>query len=180
MPKDEEDAQMRAQLALMELEQVEVDETGQIVDKQYEAHRLGVAGLTWRQIAKRLGYNNEAAAHRAVTTYLQSAAVLLSNQKKEEALNLSLTRLETLMHQHWQSALLGDDKAAGVVLKCITEINKILGLYEVKESSTVERFVVIQREAGSYEEQLKQIALAKQEPIALGSSSESITEENGS
>jgi hypothetical protein len=167
MPRDEEDAAMRAQLALMELEGTEVDEVGKIKDLPYEAHRLRASGMSFKQIARRLGYSSEQAAHRAYTMYLQQAAVLLSNQQKEEALNLNITRLETLMHQHWNSALLGDVQSAGVVLKCISELNKIMGLYEVTTEKTTERYVVIQRETSQYADQLKSIALGTSEPKAI-------------
>lgn len=132
-------------------------EAGEIVDKPYEAHQMRLAGHDWKTIANRLGY---ASAHGAMTAHkvwLQEAAVSLSRQRRDEALNLSLGRIEKLLSKHWEPALAGDVPSANVVLKCISEANKLQGLYEAPEQASTQQYVVIAADNTTYASQLQEI-----------------------
>jgi hypothetical protein len=141
----------------MELEHAEVDEQGEVIDKPYEAHRLRKSGMTWRVIAKRLGYSNETAAYRASQIYLQQYAMQMSKQRREEMFNLQMERLEELLHTHWQAALLGDIDSANFCLKALDQMNKLGALYEGEKSETVKQFIVIANDKQGYAAQLREL-----------------------
>jgi hypothetical protein len=170
MPKKDDDAQMRAQLALMELEQVEVDDQGNVKDKPYEAYRMRVAGVPNKQIAKRLGYPTEQAVSRAIMVYRQETAAMLDKAKRLDWLDLQVTRIETLMHPYWTPALLGDTDAATFCLRSIIELNKLLGLYEGESTTVSTKLVLVQQERGQYIDQLKEIALKSESKVIEGGS----------
>lgn len=158
MSRDHEDAAMRAQLAMLELDSGEVDELGQIKDKPAEVYRLRVGGVSFEQIAKRMGYQDARGAHQAYTIYLQQQRVRITAEKREELLDLQLSRIEALLKQNWSAAMLGDPVAASLVLRCITETAKLCGLYEPREEGHIRQYILINSDRGQYVDQLREIA----------------------
>ena len=151
---------MRAELALMELDQPELGEDGEIRDKHYWAFHLKKQGLTWEKVAQRLGYNSAQAAHRAAKIYQDEHAVRLSQQEQIEWLEMQLNRCETMIAQYWNAAQLGDTDAAQIVLRYMQEESKYARLYEEQSASNTTKYVVINTGRQQYAQELKEIALS--------------------
>ena len=82
------------------------------------------SGETYQAIAEVLGYADRSAARRTYIRALQRALV-------EDASEMRLVendRLDRLQLGHWEKALRGDEKAAGVVLKIMDRRAKLNGL----------------------------------------------------
>src|SRR4051794_27939328 len=70
----------------------------------YEAHRLRIRGLEWRDIAKRTGYASEASCRGAVDVYLQRAALEWSADRRSQALTESLAAYDHFITTWWDRA----------------------------------------------------------------------------
>jgi hypothetical protein len=113
-----------------------------VFDPAYEAHRLRMTGMPWREVAAKTGYRNDTDAMLAVRRYLTKAATELDAEQKREALRLQLDRYEAVLSAWWTAATVGsqarssagvpipgtvvlDDRAAAVVLKTLAQIDKL-------------------------------------------------------
>jgi len=135
------------------------DPDDETFDPRYEAHRLRLTGMPWKQVAARTGYMNETTCMLAVKGYLQSAALTLSNQQKAEALATEIARLDELQSAWWQSALLQDEKAANVVLKIIAQRSRLLGLeVDEKAEQTGNKTILVMGGTREYTKALKNLA----------------------
>lgn len=137
-------------------------------DPGAEEHRLRLLGKTWTQIANELGHASPALAQATRARFLERAGLALSREKRAEALNLEIERLDTIQASYWELAIAGaerfdglprtpDVKAAEVVLKIISQRSKLLGLEEADRSAQGPRTVVITGDAEQYVATLKQL-----------------------
>ena len=135
----------------------------EVFDPQWKAHQLRLAGKSWVEIAKETGYPSGPACQTSVTNYLQQAAVRTSAAKRQEALDLELERLDTLQAAYWDAALLGDDKSAQVILKCIALRCKVLGIEggEISELKGGSKTILVLSKEKTYAQTLKDIAAGK-------------------
>lgn len=161
--RDDEDAKMRAEMALLQLERPELDDDGQVRDKHYWSFHLKKQGLTWEEVAKRLGYSSAQAAHRAAKIYQDEHAVRLSSQEQLEWLEMQLNRCEAMIKQYWQAAQLGDTDAAQIVLRYMQEESKYARLYEEQSGTSTTKYVVINGGRQQYASELREIALSTKE-----------------
>lgn len=124
----------------------------------YEAHKLRMAGYSWAEVARMTGYQSAPAASTAVKVYLSGAATELSNQRRKDALDLELNRLDDLQASWWKAATHGDDKAANVVLKIIGQRARLLGLEEAtKDNQGGTRTILVMGSNNDYTKALKEI-----------------------
>lgn len=96
-------------------------------DKRRKAIALRLAGLPWDEIADQTGYATAGAACTAVTEALKK------NQRElgaaaEELRDAEVARLDRLMAAHWPKALKGDPRSSDIVLKCVAQRSKLLGV----------------------------------------------------
>lgn len=95
--------------------------------KRKKAIALRLAGMQWDDIAEQAGYASAGAACTAVTEALKK------NQRElgaaaAELRETEVARLDRLMAAHWPKALKGDPKSSEIVLKCIAQRSKLLGV----------------------------------------------------
>lgn len=136
-----------------------------IEDPAYEAHRLRLTGLPWREVAGLTGYASEVTAQMAVTGYLQRAALTHSADQARLALATELDRLDALQSRWWATALDGDVGAANVVLKIIAQRSRLLGLEDGdRRTGAATRTIVITGTTEDYVAQLQAIAEGNREP----------------
>jgi len=96
--------------------------------RRLRAVELRIAGYTFKQIAAALscGVDTAYEDYRAEMAHIAAAKTELA----EDALRLELQRLDTLQAAWWTTALSGTDPhAARVVLKCLDQRARLLGLY---------------------------------------------------
>lgn len=131
-------------------------------------HELKLRGMSWSDIARTCNHVDAAAAQVARSQYLQKASLALAKEKREEALQLELERLDALQAAYWQRATEGledpefpglpkipDAKAAEVVLKIIAQRVKLQGLDEADRSTAGPRTVVVTGNTDQYVATLK-------------------------
>ena len=94
------------------------------VEKQRQALELRMAGRTFAEIAKRLGYANHAGAIAAVQTALAKTLQPTGDQFRA----LTLERLTKVLQVHWSAMLERDEKSSALVLRTIGDIRELLGL----------------------------------------------------
>lgn len=121
----------------------------EVFDPAYEAHRRRVGGMSWREVAENTGYPSEDACRLGVQAYLSKAAAQLNREQQAERLAVELDRLDALQAGFWAAAMLGDEKAAMVVLNVIRTRAKLLGLETKDTEAAAVKTIVI---AGSQEE----------------------------
>lgn len=97
------------------------------------AASLRVAGYTYVEIAKALGYANQGGAWKAVQR-IRSAAVREAGQ---ELLGLELERLDTLQRANMTKALQGDAKATNTILRVMDQRARLAGLYDARTDALV-------------------------------------------
>ena len=93
------------------------------INREREIVEWRIEGLTWRQIAERVGMSPAGtlkAYNRAMVKTLKPAT--------DELRELELDRLDTLQQTYWQPAVAGNMRAADFILKVIDKRAKLLGL----------------------------------------------------
>jgi len=124
-------------------------------DPAYEAHMLRVSGLPWDEVAGATGYATPGAAARAVSSYLSKAAANQSSQHLQEALQTQVDRYEKVLSSWWTLGTTGkDEKAAGVVLRALERLDRLLKLTDADTVVTRET-LVISADRDEYIAQLK-------------------------
>jgi hypothetical protein len=88
---------------------------------------MRIAGFTWDQIARQLGYADKSAACRDVGRALERNQAELK-QTTDELRALEAARLDRLQVGLWPAAAQGEVKSAGVVLQIIAQRIKLLNL----------------------------------------------------
>lgn len=126
-------------------------------DPVYEAYKLRLTGLGWREIAEQTGYPNDAQCRVEVRRYLESAINTTLQENKQEALALEVARLDELQHAWWNAAMRLDDKAANIVLRTMAQRAKLKGL-ETDDPAGKNASKTILVMAKDYTKTLKQIA----------------------
>lgn len=147
-------------------------EDGQLVDKTaldglpveqaYAAHQLRMAGHDWVTIAEQVGYANAKTAEVCVRQYLQTASIELAHEKRLEALQLELGRIDALTAAYWPTALAGEVKHAEFVLKAIQTRARLLGFEELHQKTGQSTKTIVIAAGDSYASQLRQLVEGEQ------------------
>lgn len=162
MGRASDDAELAKSMAI-------IDERGvQVADRRHQAHSLRIAGVSWAKIAAQLGFRDEKHAFNEVQIYYQQAAVNLSTQKKEQALQEALGALDELQAAHWPAAIAGDDKSANIVLRCIAQKGKFQGLESITSESVTQQLILIQGHEKDYVARLREMVEQKAKPKVMG------------
>lgn len=121
----------------------------EVIDPPYLAHQLRLTGASWREVVEATGYRNEAEARAAVDRYILQGALSRTAEQQRNAFQLQLQRYEAVLRAWWTRGVkTHDDKAAGVVLRTLAQLDKLQRFGEAEVDATV-RAVVI---AGTREE----------------------------
>lgn len=110
---------------------------GRVLARRTEAASLRLQGLTWEQIAERLGYADRGSAYNAVMPWLRRQAEETVNDLRD----LTNARLERVMVALWPKAIAGDLKAAAEYRRYLADYRRHNGLdapLQVQISSGVE------------------------------------------
>jgi hypothetical protein len=108
-------------------------------------------GMTFASIARELGYETIAGAHKAY----QRALKRVEHPAAEEYLQADLDRLDTMTEVYWQSALSGNLRSADMVLRIMQKRADFLGLDAPKK---VQAEVVNYEGNGSLDAEVIQLA----------------------
>jgi len=134
--------------------------------KWWYAQQLRLAGASWDEIAKALGYASGSTAHTTVKRAMTIAEV--AKQSAQELMELDLERLDMLQLVVWRQARQGDLKAIETVLKIMGTRAKYLGLDKgnsYEEESTSKATIVIGGDTDDYMTALKEAQLLHRKPI---------------
>jgi hypothetical protein len=93
-------------------------------ERQAQALDLRGRGLSYREIARRLGYQGPAGAYKAVASGLDKTL----REHSEDVRQLELQRLDALLEGCWSKATTGDAKAIRAALRIMERRAKLLGL----------------------------------------------------
>lgn len=103
--------------------------------KAWTAYKLRQTGLDWRTVADKCGYPTPTTARTEVKVWLERTAANLSRERRLDALEEELDRLDALQEANWHQAIAGDTKATEAVLKVIDRRIKLLGLDTLYEGA---------------------------------------------
>ncbi|MBB3040173.1 hypothetical protein [Hoyosella altamirensis] len=98
-------------------------QTAHIAERRAKALALRKVGYSFREIAKHTSVSVQV-AHNDVMTELRN----IPKAEADELRALETEKLNQLEKAWWPSAIAGDDKAAGVILKIIDRRARMLGL----------------------------------------------------
>jgi len=115
--------------------------SAEVVSKWQAALEMRQSGMSYKVIAQRVGYTNEAGARNAVFSALELAV----REPAEAVLTLELHRLDLMQEKVWDRAMQGDIEAQTHCLRIMDRRAKYLGL--VAPESTVNNFVVVAPDA---------------------------------
>lgn len=90
------------------------------------AQQLRLAGATWDEIAKALGYQSAQTAQ--ITVKRSQTQLQINKASAQELMELDLERLDMMQLVVWRKARQGDIKAIETVLKIMNTRAKYLGL----------------------------------------------------
>ncbi len=93
-------------------------------ERQRLAFELRLAGVTYEQIAQRLGYGGPSGAHKAVSTWLRRTRT----EPSDELIRIETARIDRLWRGLWERAAGGDLQAADRALRLMERRSKLLGL----------------------------------------------------
>jgi hypothetical protein len=96
----------------------------EVLDKGRQAVEFRLAGLTFEEIADRLGYADRSSAKKAVDRILMKTI----KEPAEEYRALVLGRLEYVIRSDWPKMRAGDYQASRVVLRALQQEANLLGL----------------------------------------------------
>ena len=94
--------------------------------KRLRCVELAGEGLTYAEIADRVGFADKSAARKAVVAALTAREAESVDSLRES----ELLRLDQLQLASWDMAMEGDPKAVDRILRIITLRAKLLGLFE--------------------------------------------------
>ena len=92
--------------------------------RRVRAVELKTAGLTYEQIAVKLGYANRGTVYRLVSETIKAQTVEAVDQLR----SLEVERLDRLQFAVWQKAMEGDVPSAAVVIRVVMARCRLLGL----------------------------------------------------
>jgi len=104
-----------------------------LTDRELEALNMVAMGISWSSIAKKLEFATAGGAQKFAMRALEKRADQITEVGAARARALLLHRIDLMLGQWLPQALLGDDKAAKVVLDCLTRQEKLLGLAAPKQ-----------------------------------------------
>lgn len=107
--------------------------------RRLRAARLIVSGCTYQEVADRLGYQNRGTVHRLVQPVLRTTRP----GNLDEAFQIHLARLESLLAANFEMALARDVRATRTVLQVLREVSALLKLFDVDPPQHEERYEVI-------------------------------------
>lgn len=93
-------------------------------EKQAEALRLRKAGLTYEEIADRLGYANKSGAYKTVMSALRK----IVQEPADELRKLEIERLDVMLASLWPFILKGSPRHVEIGLKVMDRRAALLGL----------------------------------------------------
>lgn len=99
------------------------------IERQAQALELRKAGIDFRTIAGKLGYDGPAGAYQAVKSALKKTL----QEPADEYRALHLARHEHIIRANWPAMLRGDEGAARVILAALKSVADLLGLNAPKE-----------------------------------------------
>jgi hypothetical protein len=105
-------------------------------------YRLHLAGVSYRNIANRVGISKQA-VHKIVQRELSKASVV-HDDLEAEAETEHLERLSTLLAAQWPKAISGDSRAAEFCRRLMVDIARLKGL----NTSVAERLAPLRGRAG--------------------------------
>jgi hypothetical protein len=106
----------------------------QASEKQRRALELRMAGRSWSDIAKAVGYSNHTGAIAAVKVALDKSL----QEPAQHYRALTLERLTRILQVHWPSMLNHDMPATDRIIRVIADIRALLGLdAPIKEDITL-------------------------------------------
>lgn len=149
----------------------------EVFDPAYEAHKLRMQGVAWREVAARSGYATPADAIMSVRRYLTQAAAEIDATQKQEALRLQLDRYEAVLSAWWAAGTNGaplrnslgvvvpgvtvmDEKAGNMVLKTLAQIDRLHN-FDADTASSTPEIIVIGGSEQEYTEGLRAIVDTK-------------------
>jgi hypothetical protein len=94
------------------------------MDREVEAIQLRRQGLTYGEIAERLGY----ADHRGASLAVQRGMRRALQEPADELREIEAARLDRAMSKIWDQVEQGDLKAIGTMLRIMERRSKLLGL----------------------------------------------------
>lgn len=132
----------------MPRKKAEVREDGALVplvqtdDRGYDAAMLRASGMPWDQIATTLDFTGANEARVTVNAYVQRAAMQADQAMRQEALDLTMLRLDQLLIMAWQQAEAGDLKAIDTCVRIIAQQAKLWGFEDRSERVTNNTVIV--------------------------------------
>lgn len=126
--------------------------TAQLRSARALRHRL--AGKTYEEIARLLGYENRGSAYFAVKAALKRGV----REPAEELIALTEDRLDRMLNAVWTKALQGDVQAILTVLRIEKQRSDLLGLNAPKEIDITVEARRIAEEEGLDPEQVVKLA----------------------
>lgn len=93
--------------------------------RQAQAVELRLAGVSLTKIAEAVGYSHASGARQAIMAALQE---MLPEETRNEARRREVATLDRLQASNFAAAMSGDEKAATIVLRCVAQRSKLLGL----------------------------------------------------
>lgn len=116
--------------------------SGEIVaSRAMSAYQMKQAGMPLSEIAEKLGYPSAVDVSHAISSRMATERNYLTSSERESLLTLQVARYETVLSAHWAAMQMADPASSNIVLKALSDLNKVLGLYEV--STTVDKMQVL-------------------------------------
>lgn len=128
---------------------------GQAQEMAFQAYTLRVEGRSWLEIAKKVGYDSPSNAAKSVGQMINAARSVVTDEQRQQVMDLELARLDAMQAGLWGSAISGDTRSVDSVLKIMIHRAKLLQLGETQDG-TGTRTVIITSD--QYVERLKELA----------------------
>ena len=103
---------------------VENENSMKAAERQRLAGELRLGGMSYEQIAQRLGYASHSGAHKAVDSWLRKYQI----EPAQELILLESARLDRMFCTLWTPALQGDLEAMALAIRISERRSKLLGL----------------------------------------------------
>ena len=127
-------------------------------ERMRQAWELRKAGVSYDDIAQRLGYSSKAGAYNAVKSIMQQ----VTQETGKELQTLHNERLNTMLMMAWRNAQQGDIKAIDTVLRIMERQATMSGIDAPKQtSSTTNHVLFVGGDEGDYILALQQAADAQ-------------------
>jgi hypothetical protein len=115
----------------------------QAVDKQAQALRLRLAGISYADIAQQVGYKSASGALQAVKSALKKTL----REPANELRTVELARLDEAQSAIWAKVLNGNERAIETFLRISRRRSELLGLnapVDLKVSGSIEHNVTVE------------------------------------